>query len=104
MVRRITRRSGLDGPSVPVFPALEVTRRGGRAWGWTDRCDNPHLPVAGAASAGFLGEQTEKNNALLRHSLLWRLQEPKGLVVDGQQRSLLLRKCDLVMLCLDMYR
>ena len=38
---------------------------------------------------------------LLRHSLLWRLQEPKGLVVDGQQRSLLLRKCGLVMLCLD---
>eukprot|EP00434_Breviolum_minutum_P034158 symbB.v1.2.030222.t2/scaffold3380.1/size79486/8 len=30
----------------------QVTRRGGRAWGWTDRCDNPHLPVAGTACCG----------------------------------------------------
>ena len=34
-------------------PPLEVTRRGGRAWGWTDRCDNPHLPVAGADGWNF---------------------------------------------------
>jgi len=30
----------------------QVTRRGGRAWGWTDRCDNPYLPVAGTACCG----------------------------------------------------
>ncbi|CAJ1350015.1 unnamed protein product [Effrenium voratum] len=30
----------------------QVTRRGGRAWGWTDECQNPNLPVAGAACCG----------------------------------------------------
>ncbi|CAK9019081.1 unnamed protein product [Durusdinium trenchii] len=30
----------------------QVTRRGGRAWGWTDRCENPQLAVAGTACCG----------------------------------------------------
>ena len=54
-VRPITRRSGSSdsGITPEICSCLEVTRRGGRAWGWTDRCDNPYLPVAGAAGAGW---------------------------------------------------
>jgi len=30
----------------------QVTRRGGRAWGWTSQCQDPNTPVAGSACCG----------------------------------------------------
>lgn len=30
----------------------QVTRRGGRAWGWTSQCQDPKTPVAGSACCG----------------------------------------------------
>ena len=123
----------------------EVTRRGGRAWGWTDRCENPHLPMAGGdklsmawdrwlfwnckIKQGVLQKSKHHNfdgkdesfsqrslaiedmgtgrsflisvsqvqcTSWSRQCLLWRLQEQERLVVDGQQRALLLRKCALI--------
>lgn len=49
-----------------------MTRRGGRAWGWTDRCENPQLAVAGASKTfGKLGETKEYQSIILVKLGVW---------------------------------